>query len=1244
MSPNPNPTYIGRLQKWALFTAGLFGSLPVVFAQSTTETPVDSEDVIELSPFTVDATDDNGYYASQTLAGGRVATDLKDTGTSVEVLTKDLLDDIAANNVEEFLQYTTGGEVGGSAGNFVGASTAGQFGVADSSAARREPHTNTRLRGIGSPDYVRNYYKTNIPMDAYNTERVDVNRGANSFLFGLGSPAGLINSSYAQAQMNKFTEVVVQIGSGGDRPSYRFSFDTNQEIIEDKLAVRFAALQDRKQYRQEPSFRDDDRYYAAVKFKPFKGTTIRAHIEDGNVNGNAPDTLLPAQAFDTFIEQRTPVDIFYNVQNFGNPEGPSRAEWEQMSPEDQERFIYQGRGGNLLLAGGDMWGYAFVYDGTNNGDPAFGFQPWVADNKWEPTDPYWSPNGRNGGPGAMMFWKNNRYRGEIGGIGPAQGFTSLDGFDFSKQNFGGDSDFFSHNFDTYNVTLEQLLFDDQLGIEIGFDTESKVNDALTNFNGWKGEFLIDINQTLPLPVLNPDGSFKTDENGEVVSEARINPNYGRPFYNTEPARSTSFEDRETFRATMFGRYDFEEKHGDSWLKWLGNHTLTGLYDDFREEYRTADTRHQTFSDSFNLGWHVGNSEADRPASGYRRLSKMVYFGPALQSYITDPFNPATPININDIVIQPPSANLLDNNPRGELTYWSLGPDAEGSNWTHVNNPDEINNHRGVNGTNLFQNEPDTYIGNRREFWARAPMEGIWEPIDNIARITEVESWAVNLQSMFFKNHLVLNGGYREDVVKNWLNPIAPEKHDLALEGTLPDSFLGNRGLEISPEYFKAEDGIYSEIDKGPTGEGSFGYGGVLHLPRNLRFAKMPEGIDVSLHYNYSKNFVPDASRNTFQPAVDGQDWYFGTLDSPIGEGEDMGFTVSLNNNKLVARFNWFESSIQNNSSGLGSTLNQLVFWGIRGRGWADQDMRDMDPDGNGVIDVRADGSPHPRANNPRWDLSRVQDVLDATQWAVDEGWIEAKQELGILEFNPNGSQRRQQWFPGLEDTEDKVSKGFELNLTYNPTNNWRIAFNATNIESVSSNVGPLTSHLMDNFFDSYNTIKGYVLWEAADTNPTNAPFSRWFNPHVLTYYQKKLQEGSSTNEVRDWYANVVTNYQFREGRLKGFSVGGAVRYQSSGAIGYPLIDYEVSPGTVLSVPDVNNPWMGSDNWYVDVNVGYKRRIWNDRIDWTCRLHVKNINNYNSDGLTTYRANFDGSAATVRWDPPLELILSNSFRF
>ena len=280
-----------------MLACGFLSASCFTFAQDD-----DEEEVFELSPFTIDASDDQGYYASQTMAGGRLSGSLKDTGAAVQVITKEFMEDLGATGIDELLQYTTSSEVAGILGNFTGADEGG-LGETNGGNARRDPDATSRIRGLARPDRTRNFFVTDIPFDSYNTERIDINRGSNSFLFGLGSPAGLINNEMSRARFKDSTEFGTRIGSGGENPSYRGHFKLNRVILEDKLAINVAGLMDRTEYRQRPTYKDDDRIYAAFTYRPFgnANTAFRGHMETGEIIGNAPDVLLPQMNFDTFL-------------------------------------------------------------------------------------------------------------------------------------------------------------------------------------------------------------------------------------------------------------------------------------------------------------------------------------------------------------------------------------------------------------------------------------------------------------------------------------------------------------------------------------------------------------------------------------------------------------------------------------------------------------------------------------------------------------------------------------------------------------------------------------------------------------------------------------------------------------------------------------------------------------------------------------------------------------------------------
>ncbi len=79
------------------------------------------EETILLSPFMVEASDDVGYYATSTLAGTRVRTELKDVGSSISVVTRQFLQDTGTGNSADLLVYTPKTEVAGLSGHSGGA-------------------------------------------------------------------------------------------------------------------------------------------------------------------------------------------------------------------------------------------------------------------------------------------------------------------------------------------------------------------------------------------------------------------------------------------------------------------------------------------------------------------------------------------------------------------------------------------------------------------------------------------------------------------------------------------------------------------------------------------------------------------------------------------------------------------------------------------------------------------------------------------------------------------------------------------------------------------------------------------------------------------------------------------------------------------------------------------------------------------------------------------------------------------
>ncbi|HUR59917.1 MAG TPA: TonB-dependent receptor plug domain-containing protein [Opitutaceae bacterium] len=233
---------------------------------------------VQLSPFEVRSDLDVGYVATSSLAGSRMNTDLRDTPVAISVFTRDFLDDIGKVDVNQAIEYglNTISEVGFTGNDF------------------NENNFNFRIRGIGSAQRARNYFKTQLNLDVYNTERIDFARGPNAILFGEASPSGIVNTSTKFARLNQNrTSIQFRAASYDDR---RVSLDVNRSIGRN-LAVRANVLwQDAEGYR-EFEYKKKKGFALAGTWRPFAKTQIRLEGESIDIDENRSR---PWPAYDAF--------------------------------------------------------------------------------------------------------------------------------------------------------------------------------------------------------------------------------------------------------------------------------------------------------------------------------------------------------------------------------------------------------------------------------------------------------------------------------------------------------------------------------------------------------------------------------------------------------------------------------------------------------------------------------------------------------------------------------------------------------------------------------------------------------------------------------------------------------------------------------------------------------------------------------------------------------------------------------
>ena len=250
----------------------LLAIAPAVLAQVSTPpaTPVavpSASETVTLSPFEVRTEKDTGYTATNTLAGSRLNTSLRDTPAAISVFTKEFLDDIGATNVTQALEYSLNG----------GQNLTDQTGNAITSN-----DVLVQFRGFTGASLGRNYFGWALSSDSYNIERLDFSRGPNSILFGIGGPGGILNTSTKRARIgSSLQQFRFRAGSYRD---LRGEIDFARTLVLGKLAARVnLLLQDKNDWRD---FLGSQRKGAAlaVTYRPFRNTEIRFDGEYGDMN------------------------------------------------------------------------------------------------------------------------------------------------------------------------------------------------------------------------------------------------------------------------------------------------------------------------------------------------------------------------------------------------------------------------------------------------------------------------------------------------------------------------------------------------------------------------------------------------------------------------------------------------------------------------------------------------------------------------------------------------------------------------------------------------------------------------------------------------------------------------------------------------------------------------------------------------------------------------------------------------
>jgi len=1168
-------------------------------AQTTaapTGAAAEPQETLVLSPFVVEAAEDTGYAARDTLAGTRIRTELKDVGSAVSVVTKQFLQDTGARNSEDLLVYTTSTEIGGIAGNFAGL---GDNKTLDDTTQRMAPHQNTRVRGLGRADNTRDFFLTDIPWDSFNVGRVDLQRGPNAILFGMGAPAGIINHSTNAASFKRAGQAEIRFDNYG---SFRSSLDYNHALLKDELAVRVSALDDDTKYRQDPAYNHDRRVYGALRWDPKfiripdAYTSINVRYENGDIKANRPRTLPPGDLITPWWTNPALSAIRQaggmNPLTLGLSDGPTiavlRAAGDLGAGVRGDNATYYNRA--IGAFGRNYGGIVAVFDDPTNSNHSLMLteipktvtnvvtMPWIIMS---------GVNARKDLEGSLQNRPNyDFYRDEV--------IRDRSIFDYYNNLLDGPNKGEWSDHDAFNVSLSQTFFNNRVGFEGVIDRQDYSRGQVNLLSEFGQAITIDLNNHLP--------------NGAV------NPNYGRAATISDQYANNSYASkRDSERLTAFGEFNAEDIWGQSRLaKIIGRHIFTGLLS--KEDYFRETRSWTRYAADIGYGRDVVGDSLLRnravntlnylPGGNLAGRSSISGAGIGAISGLQVPVNGGLPI-----------FSTVYNS--------SLDP---ASPWT---NPFGVVETQAQNPANYVG-----WSGQPRQIDLLSYAEGDRDLLTTNAGLdrTVTSSRALNWQAYLFDGILVPSFGVRIDRQKAYT----------LLASDLPKRADGSDTVDLdSPDYALPSEPY--NIEKGRTESWSV----VLHTPKRWR-EKLWGNTGISLFYNKSSNFQPSAGRI---------DVLGNSIPSPQGDTEDVGFTITTLNDKLTLKVNWYETTVTNSTlDGFGGAY---MIWGAEAWAYSFGRGNQLRTSVGGWADFRTGYDPTGivAATTPPggWTAEQIayaQSVGDAIVNAYmatrpsDEffrlwGINKASADQGNFESGTTPS--------GFTISGDTFSKGVEFEINAQPTKNWNIAINAAKTKAQRLNMAGSLIDYVEERWATYNTpvmLNGQQVGVIGDLrfwnggyNPGETLRGKFGREFMSGYYLYRIQENSNVPELRPWRFNLVTNYNFDRGFLRGANVGLGYRWQDKVVVGYPVL-----PGATVDDPrafDLSKPYMGPAEDAYDFWVGYSRKL-TDKIHWRVQLNIRNA--FADKDLIPVTVQPDGSLAVGRIPEPRVFTLSNTFSF
>jgi hypothetical protein len=353
--------------------------------------------------------------------------------------------------------------------------------------------------------------------------------------------------------------------------------------------------------------------------------------------------------------------------------------------------------------------------------------------------------------------------------------------------------------------------------------------------------------------------------------------------------------------------------------------------------------------------------------------------------------------------------------------------------------------------------------------------------------------------------------------------------------------------------------------------------------------------------------------SSFQPQPQAVDLFGVTLPNTYSHGQDVGGFVNLFGGKLVLSVKVNKTSVQNDRNSnttLGSRLVSLE-----------------------------DGT----TSGVRFGLQNFANIVATARLGAGATPDQIAAVAATITQFPAGFQSALASGQAIRGTNNLEAKGAEVDLTYNPTNNWAIKFTGAQTESINTSLENDLADYIALRMPYWLTVKddsGVLWWTDQNLQGGTSPQNFYTTSVGAPLKLDQALLGKSNPQVKKYSWRLLSTYRFSEGSLRGFGVGGAVRWADRSVIGY-LAGAPDSDGIVRTF-DVNRPYYDPSRFSADMWTSYRLRLFNDRIQAVIQLNLQNA--FESGRLQVVGVNPDGTPFNYRIINPRKWVLSTTFSF